>query len=74
MYREYWKEINKKVILLDKLKVLCCDFVFEKGQEITIYVETSKNRMLIMTNGLHKVKKSSLNRCLNYKLNEIIES
>lgn len=73
MYKEYWKKIDKKILLLENLRCLCCNFIIEAGEEVIIEVETSKNRLLISyKTGMHKVKKSSLNKASGFRLKEII--
>lgn len=52
--------------LIEPLSTLCCSYIFQTGEVIEVVRKRSNNRLIVKTKGsisLHKVKKSSLNRC-----------
>ncbi len=57
---------NKTFKLTELLPTLCCPFIFQVGDIVIVFSIHSKNRLIVKKAGstsLHKVKKSSLNRC-----------
>ncbi len=59
--------VGKLFKLTDSLPVLCCNYVpFQPGDIIEVFSVHSPNRLIVKLEGsksLHKVKRSSLNRC-----------
>ena len=53
-----------KYLIKEELKTLCCPYVFRPGETLEISRVASPNRLLVVDegSGLHKVKRSSLNR------------
>lgn len=56
--------VGKHYIFKEELKARCCSKVFKVGEVVSVYMYTSKNRLLIQTKvgSCHKVKRSSFNR------------
>lgn len=60
------EHVNELFKLTEPLSTLCCDFVFQAGDNVVVFSVHSKNRLIVKKEGsgsLHKVKRSSLNRC-----------
>jgi len=58
--------VDKFFKLNEELPTLCCSYVFPAGSVIRVIKEHSEKRLIVKTEGsvsLHKVKKSTLNRC-----------
>ena len=53
----------------EQFETLCCIYPFKKGDYLSIYKQTSKNRLIVCREqgeykgGLHKVKKTTFSRC-----------
>ena len=61
MYKEYFKEYKSQLLLSKDLKCLCCNTIIKLGTIINTIGFTSKNRILIESEGnIHKVKYSSI--------------
>ena len=59
--------IGKYYIFKEELKTLCCSKIFRAGDKVHVRLYTSKNRLLVKDvsrrlRGLHKIKRSGLNR------------
>ena len=59
--------IGKYYIFKKELKALCCPKIFKPDDKVLVRLYTSKNRLLVKDvsrrlKGLHKIKKSGLNR------------
>ena len=59
--------VGKYYIFKEELKTLCCSKIFRAGDKVHVRLYTSKNRLLVKDvsrryRGLHKIKRSGLNR------------
>ena len=64
---EQGQMVGKYYIFKERLETLCCSKVFKPGDKVFVQLYTSKNRLLVKDvsnrkGGVHKIKRSSLNR------------
>lgn len=62
-------DVGTEYIMEESLKVLCCDYTLKPKEVISVWNQTSKNRVIIRTRtgSLHKIKCSALNRTAKEK-------